>query len=129
MPMPRSINPWRQVLTETRSTAAKSPGWAEQINWERLYKVLRLTAKWATSGAPPSFDCGVSAEDIVGQTLTEFWCSPKKLGWKPPKSGHFSPVETQKSLEVFLIVVVKRRAIDHLRREKHVAGSLDDDQR
>jgi len=103
--------------------------WLDQINWERLYKVLWLTAKATTSGARPTFDCGVSAEDLVGQALTEFWSSPKKLGWKPPKGERSCPSEIQRSLEAFLIVVLKRRGINHLRREKHVAGSLDGEHR
>jgi len=104
-------------------------GWSELVNWDRLYKVLRLAARWAAPTALPTFDCGISAEDLVGETLLEFFRSPKRLGWRPPKGDLKTAENVQKSLESFLIVVLKRRTIDHLRRQKHVAGSFDDDQR
>jgi DNA-directed RNA polymerase specialized sigma24 family protein len=37
-----------------------------------------------------------------------------------------SAEETQRSLERFLAGVVRHKAIDRLRRQKHVGGSLDD---
>jgi len=88
----------------------------ENVDWERLLKVLRLTAERAVRDAPPTFDCGVSAEDLVGETLNEFWASENGLGWKREKG----------KLEAFLARVLQNKAITHLRRQKFVAGSMDD---
>lgn len=100
--------------------------WFALVNWDRLRKVLCLAARAAVPAVMPIFDCGLDAEDLVGQTLVEFFRSPNALGFSPPKGELTSTEDVQKSLERFLIVVLKRRAIDHLRRQKHVAGSLDD---
>jgi DNA-directed RNA polymerase specialized sigma24 family protein len=96
------------------------------VDWNRLYKVLLVEAKVRLRNAPDSFDCGISAEDLVGETLTDFFNSAKALGWKPGKEALNSPSEAQRSLEKFLAGVLRHKAIDHLRRQKHVAGSIDD---
>ncbi len=88
--------------------------------------MLLVQARVCLSHAPDSFDCGISVEDLVGETLTAFFDSPKALGWKPGKETLDSPNETQKSVERFLAGVLRHKAVDHLRRQKHVAGSLDD---
>jgi hypothetical protein len=82
-----------------------------------VYKVLRVAAAKTVGGAYRTFDCGISAEDLVTETLEEFFDSPDGLGWKPSKG----------TMEQFLTVVLKRRAVDHLRRQGHIAGSLDDE--
>lgn len=98
----------------------------EHVDWTRLYKVLLVQARVCLSNAPDSFDCGVSAEDLIGETLAAFFDSPKALGWKPGKEAINSPTQIQKSLERFLAGVLRHKAIDHLRRQRYVAGSLDD---
>jgi len=86
------------------------------LDWERLWKVLWLTAVRVTRGSYRTFDCGVSAEDLVEETLLAFWNSPDGLGWKRAKGP----------LEAFLAGVLQKKAIDHFRRQKFVAGSTSD---
>jgi hypothetical protein len=86
------------------------------LDWDRLWKVLRLTAARVTCNGSRTFDCGVSADDLVEQTLLAFWNSPDGLGWKPAKG----------SLEAFLAGILQKKAIDHFRRQKFVAGSTSD---
>ena len=88
----------------------------ENLNWDRLWKVLRLTAERCTRDGSRTFDCGVSADDLVEETLLAFWESPDALGWKQAKG----------SLEAFLAGVLQKKAIDHFRRQKFVAGSTSD---
>lgn len=88
----------------------------DQTDWGRLYKVLLVAARVASAKAPQLFDCGLSADDLVGETLATYFASETGLGWKPKKG----------TLERFLVGVMKHKAIDHLRRQKHVGGSLDD---
>ncbi|MGA9768373.1 MAG: sigma factor [Blastocatellia bacterium] len=71
-----------------------------------------------TEGQPAVFDCGISAEDLVTETLEQFFESPNRLNWKPSKS----------KLGTFLCMILERRFIDHLRRQKFVAGSLDEEE-
>jgi len=97
----------------------------DQVDWERVYKVLLVAARTAVRNAPDTFDCGISAEDLVGEALFAFFSSSKALGWKPGKDTLASADETQKSIERYLVGVLRHKAVDHLRRQKHVAGSLD----
>lgn len=101
-------------------------GRLDQVDWDRVYKVLWLAARTAVRNASETFDCGLSAEDLVGETFCAFFSSRKALGWKPGKDALALAVETQNSIERFLIGVLRHKAIDHMRRQKHVAGSLDD---
>lgn len=87
------------------------------IDWERLYKVLRVAAAAAVRGAPETFDVGVSAVDLVQETILAFCESSNGLGWNPEKGP----------IEKFLVSVLWNRARTHLRRQKKVGGSLDDD--
>lgn len=91
----------------------------QDVDWDRVYKVLRVAAAKTVGGAYRTFDCGLSAEDLVTETLEEFFDSPDGLGWRPSKG----------TMEQLLTTVLKRRAIDHFRRQGHVAGSLDDRER
>lgn len=68
-------------------------------------------------GAALVFDCGLSAEDLVAETLDAFFSSEKGLGWNPDKG----------SLATFLCGVLEKKFIDHRRRDRHVAGSVDDE--
>lgn len=65
---------------------------------------------------PDTFDGGLDYEDVVGQVCKEFFDSPDGLGWK----------ESKGKIETYLGRVVHNKVVDHLRRQKHVAGSLDD---
>jgi len=91
----------------------------DQVDWGRLDKVLRVAADFAVRGAPQCFDCGVSAEDLVNEVIEAFFADPNALGWRPSKGN----------LENFLVGVLQNKAKDHLRRERFVAGSLDDQDR
>lgn len=86
------------------------------IDWERVYKVLRVAAAAAVRGAPESFNVGVSAIDLVQETLVAFCGSSNGLGWNPAKGP----------IEKFLVSVLWNKARTHLRRQKKVGGSLDD---
>jgi DNA-directed RNA polymerase specialized sigma24 family protein len=88
-----------------------------KLDWERLYKVLRVAAAVAVRGAPESFDLGVSAEDLVQETLSAFFGSSNGLGWAPEKGP----------IEKFLAGVLWNKARDHLRRHKKVGGSLEEE--
>jgi DNA-directed RNA polymerase specialized sigma24 family protein len=90
-----------------------------EVDWARIWKLLRVAAHRAVRGAPETFDCGVSAEDLASETLGAFFADPNRLGLKPNKGN----------VENFLIGVLNNKAKDHLRREKFVGGSLDDQDR
>ena len=89
----------------------------QNIDWDRLYKLLRVVAagivrRARIGDAIDSF----SAEDLVTEIMDAFFTSSNGLGWSEEKG----------SIEALLCGVLKKKAIDHLRRQKHVAGSLDD---
>ncbi len=94
-----------------------NPAWSEEIDWGDLKKRLTVTAFQVVRSAQ-LFDCGVSPDDVVTEVLLEFFESPRALGWNPKKG----------KLGVFLGVVLKRRLTDHLRREKYVARSSEDEE-
>jgi DNA-directed RNA polymerase specialized sigma24 family protein len=85
------------------------------IDFKRLEKVLFIKAMAVVRDASRSFDAGVSAEDLVKETLTAFLESSNGLGWS----------EKQGRLETFLGGVLLNKARTHFRHEKKVAGSLD----
>ena len=88
----------------------------KDIDWEVLGKKLRISADRLCRGAAATFDCGLSGEDLVSEVLQKFFDSPNGLGWTKKKG----------TLENFLFKAVQHKRIDHLRRNKKVAGSLDD---
>jgi DNA-directed RNA polymerase specialized sigma24 family protein len=90
----------------------------QNINWTRLYKVLRLRAAGILRGyrGPDTFDGGQDCEDVVAEVLKDFYGSPNGLGWKQGKG----------KLETYLGTVVHNKLVDRLPRQKHVSGSLDD---
>jgi len=104
---------------ETKKEGGRTARRFEGVDWDRIDKVLRVAADFAVRGAPDSFDCGVSAGDLVSETVTAFLADPNGLGWKPSKG----------MLEKFLVGVLKNKAKDHLRRDKFVGGSLNDEER
>ena len=79
----------------------------ENVNWERLWKLLWLAAMGITR------DSAVS-EDLAQETLLAFWKSPD--GWKQAKG----------KLEPYLVGILRKKAIDHFRGQKRIAGSLSD---
>lgn len=85
------------------------------IDFKRLEKVLLIKAMAIVRDASRSFDGGVSAEDLVTETLNAFLESSNGLGWS----------EKQGRLETFLGGVLLNKARTHFRRDKKVAGSLD----
>ena len=88
----------------------------EQVDWEEEYKRLVVVAAYAARTHPQTFDMGLSAEDVVHKVLLEFFESDNGLGWNPSRG----------SLSAFLGRRVKQRLLDHRRRQKKVAGSIDD---
>ena len=91
----------------------------DQVDWESEYKRLIVIATLDARSFPKTFDMGLSVEDVVGDVLLEFFRSPRGLGWNPKKGP----------LSAFLRTRVKQRLVDHIRRDKKVAGSLDDTDR
>src|SRR5262245_20520416 len=87
----------------------------ETIDWACVYKRLQLVALQSAARLPDIFD-GVSAEDVVTQVISAFFEDPDGLGWNP----------TRGPLDRFLLGVLKHKTIDHLRRQRRTAGSLDD---
>ncbi len=90
----------------------------DDIDWDRVYKVLRVAAVTAVRGAPETFDVGVSADDLVQETLLAFWRSSNGLGWSPDKG----------TIEKFLASVLWNKARTHLRRQNKVGRALDDEE-
>lgn len=88
----------------------------EPIDWSLLYKKLYVYAIKLVGSANLVIDCGFSAEDLVNETLLEFWESSDGLKWKKSKG----------SLDHFLGRVLRNNFLDHIRRGKKVMGSLDD---
>ena len=84
------------------------------IDWAVLYKKLQIFADRLCGGANATFDCGLSGEDVVCEVLEKFFESSNGLGWTKKKG----------TLGNFLFKVVQNRVIDHLRRNKKMAGSL-----
>ena len=89
----------------------------KDIDWTPLYKKLRIFADRLCRGADSTFDCGLSGEDVVCEVLEMFLNSPNGLGWTKKKG----------TLENFLSKVVQNKVTDHQRRNKKVAGSLDEE--
>ena len=91
------------------------------IDWDRLYKVLVVQATVCLRHyrGPDTFDGGHDCEDVCAEVLKEFYGSEDYLGWK----------ESKGELETYLGRIVHNKLVDRLRREKHVAGSLDDSTR
>lgn len=87
----------------------------DRTAWLDVYKRLRAMAGWLTHDSALVFD-GVSAEDLVGETLLDFLNSSNAMGWTPSRG----------KLETFLCTVLRNKFIDHVRRHRHNAGPLDD---
>ena len=91
----------------------------KNIDWDRLYKVLVIAAAGVIRryGGHPTFDGGLDIEDLAGEVLNDFFDSPDGLGWK----------ESKGTLETYLRRILHNKAVTHLRRQKFIAGSLDDE--
>ena len=87
----------------------------KDIDWADLSKRLHVFARQCRAQMPDVFD-GMSGEDVVNEVLTLFFEDPNGLGWNP-EVGPLAP---------FLLGVWKNKRLDHLRRERRTAGSLDD---
>jgi DNA-directed RNA polymerase specialized sigma24 family protein len=92
---------WRVAISKNRY---------ESVQWEDLWRRLYLHAVKLTRGMNTVIDCGVSADDLVAETLMKFWQSPNGLGWR----------ENKGPLHAFLGKVLENGFIDHIRREKKV---------
>jgi DNA-directed RNA polymerase specialized sigma24 family protein len=82
----------------------------ESVQWGDLWRRLYLHAVKLTRGMNTVIDCGVSAEDLVEETLMKFWKSPNGLGWR----------ENKGPLHIFLGKILENGFIDHIRREKKI---------
>lgn len=82
----------------------------QRIDWDGVWRKLYVYAVKLVRGADVVIDCGVSAEDLVSETLKAFFDSPNGLGWRGSKG----------ELHVFLGVVLRNKFVDHIRREKKV---------
>jgi DNA-directed RNA polymerase specialized sigma24 family protein len=88
----------------------------DDVDFERLYKVLRVAAEAVVRHAPDTFNMGLSAQDLAHETFSAFLDSSTGLGWNPSRG----------TIEKFLTAVLWRKARTHLRRDRKVRGSLDD---
>jgi DNA-directed RNA polymerase specialized sigma24 family protein len=93
----------------------------QDVNLDRLYKVLSLRAMGIVRyyGGPETFDVGFEYKDVLHEVFKDFFDSPDALGWR----------ESKGPIEAYLGKVLHNRIVDHLRRQKHVAGSIDDENR
>ena len=99
------MNSSDHLLTKRRVTISNSR--YGTTDWDDLWRRLYLHAAKLTSGINAVIDCGVSADDLVQETLEKFLRSPNGLGWR----------ESKGSLPVFLGKVLQNSFIDHIRRE------------
>jgi DNA-directed RNA polymerase specialized sigma24 family protein len=88
----------------------------ENMDFERLYKVLRVAAEAVVRDAPESFNMGFSAQDLAHEAFSAFLDSSNGLGWNPGRG----------TIDKFLVGVLWNKARTHLRRHRKVGGSLDD---
>jgi DNA-directed RNA polymerase specialized sigma24 family protein len=93
----------------------------QNVDFDRIYKVLSLRAMGIVRhyGGPETFDVGFDYKDVLHEVFKEFFDSPDGLGWK----------ESKGRIDAYLGKILHNRIVDHLRRQKHVAGSLDDENR
>jgi sigma-70-like protein len=91
------------------------PEGAYGIDLVSAFKRLWVAARLMNLRMPDVFD-GMSAEDLPSEVLTQFLESPDGLGWDPQKGD----------INRFLLVVMRNKAIDRLRRHARTAGSFDD---
>lgn len=91
----------------------------QNIDFVRVYKVLSLRGMGIVRqyGGPDTFDGGFDYEDVVGEVFKEFLESPDGLGWK----------ESKGRIEAYLGKILHNKIVDHLRRQKHHGGPLEDD--
>ena len=91
----------------------------QNIDFIRVYKVLSLRAMGIVRhyGGPDTFDGGFDYEDVLGEVFKEFLESSDGLGWK----------ESKGRIEAFLGTILHNKIVDHLRRQKHHGGPLEDD--
>src|SRR5215471_3850934 len=82
---------------------------------DQIFKRLCVFVRLSCWHMPDVFN-GLSAEDLPSEVLLSYLESPNGLGWDPL----IGP------LDKFLLVILRNKMIDHLRRQKHTAGSLDD---
>ena len=92
----------------------------QNIDFERLYKILSLRAIGIVRhyGGVDTFDGGFDHHDVVGDVFKDFFESCDGLGWK----------ESKGTIDAYLGAILHNKIVDHLRRQKHVAGSLNDAQ-
>jgi len=91
----------------------------QNVDYVRVYKILSIRAMGIVRyyGGPDTFDGGFDYEDVLAEVFREFFDSPDGLGWK----------ESKGSIETYLGRVLHNKIVDHLRRQKHVGGTVDDD--
>lgn len=89
---------------------------ANNIDYERLFKVLTVRAAGLLRGEDRCVDMGVDALDLARETLDAFFSASNMLGWNPGKGR----------LEDFLAGVLHNKFRIHRRRDRKTAGSLDD---
>jgi len=76
-----------------------------QIDWPNLWSSLYSYALKLVGGVCVVLNHGISAEDLVEETLLEFFASSNRLGWKADKG----------KLSVFLKTRLRWRLIDQIR--------------
>ena len=87
----------------------------KNVDWADIYMKLLFVVSRCAAQMPDLFD-GNSVEDIVTEVFSTFFEDPNGLGWNP----EIGP------LDRFLLGVAKNKTVDHIRRQRRIAGSLDD---
>jgi hypothetical protein len=93
----------------------------QNVDLVRVYKILSIRAMGIVRhyGGPDTFDGGFDYEDVLAEVFREYIDSPDGLGWKEGKG----------CIETYLGRILHNKIVDHLRRQKHVGGTVDDDRR
>lgn len=89
----------------------------DSVDWQDLWRRLRLYACVLIGGMNVVVDCGVSADDLVAETIEKFLNSPNGLGWRASKG----------SLPIYLGAVLKNLFLDHMRRDAKVRKPESDE--
>jgi DNA-directed RNA polymerase specialized sigma24 family protein len=87
----------------------------DEIDWGAVYRRLKVFAFRIAREMPGVFD-GISADDLVGETIADFLADPDALGWNPT---------TEDNLTRFLCGVLKNKFMTHKRRSRNREGVAD----
>jgi|SRR5580658_4909158 DNA-directed RNA polymerase specialized sigma24 family protein len=85
------------------------------VDLAKVYELLYQHARFFSNQGTDVFDQGISVEDVVHEVFVEFFSSANLLGWNPEVSSA-TERGPERGLARFLSVVLRRRMLDHIRR-------------